>query len=888
MNFITKLLNILGENEIEGLKKIISEINDQEEEMRSLTIEEMRLRTIDFQKRLKEGKTLDDILSESYALVREAARRTLGQRHFDVQLMGGIILHRGKIAEMKTGEGKTLVATLPAYLNALGGQSVHVVTVNDYLAKRDAVWMGQIHNFLGLSVGCIINNASFVYDQNFVQGDEIDQKRDLVGSFKVIQEFLRPVSRHEAYQSDIVYGTNNEFGFDYLRDNMAYDVSGVNQRGHHFAIIDEVDSILIDEARTPLIISAPSELPAKLYSDFARLASRLIVEVDYVVDEKMRAVSLTGEGISKVEKILGISNLYDTSHPSSSAKGLLYLHHLEQSLKARILFHLDRDYIVKNDEIIIVDEFTGRILPGRRFSEGLHQAIEAKEGVTIQKESRTLASITFQNYFRLYQKLSGMTGTGLTSMEEFTSVYRLEVVAIPTNQTMSRVDLIDVVYKTEAIKWRAVVKEIKECHGKGQPILVGTLSIFKNEQLSLMLKKEGVPHEILNAKNHEREGEIIAQAGKYGSVTIATNMAGRGVDIILGGHPSILEEANKVKEVGGLKVIGTERHEARRIDNQLRGRSGRQGDPGATQFFVSLEDDLMRIFGGSKLKDLIDRFDLPEDLPLENKMISRAIEAAQSKIEGFNFDMRKHVLEFDQVLNKHRETVYRLRREFLISDQDELLKQKDRVLGFIKEEFSRLCDFHLVSKEQERESGVEQEQEQEKEDSLVSKNIKAMTGLDLEKEIFEIDDIELIKEKIITKITGIYEQKETIIGFDQLRVIEKQIYLQTIDTAWMNHLDNMDHLRDSVRLRAWGQRDPLVEYKNEGYLMFQEMLASINLEFISIMFKIEVGGSDEKTETIKLAPINVKLDKIGRNDNCYCGAKKLDGTSLKYKHCHGR
>ena len=681
------------------MEPIVSSINALEEKMKSLSDEGLKSMTGELRNRLESGQTLDDILPEAFAAVREASQRTLGQRHFDVQLLGGIILHQGKIAEMRTGEGKTLVATLPAYLNAISGKGVHVVTVNDYLSRRDAVWMGQIYNALGLTVGCINHEAGYRYDAKHrnelghsmskgtlnvqVQSndeDELDKERDTLGAFHVVHEFLRPCSRKEAYAADITYGTNNEFGFDYLRDNIAYNVGDVVQRparhasparsdtrsvsgeqgdaggGYNFAIVDEIDSILIDEARTPLIISAPSADSDQFYIMFSKIAEKMNEGKDYTLDEKMKAISLTEEGIEKAEKALGVGNIY-------TEKGIKYVHHLETAIRAKALFHKDKEYVVKNGEIIIVDEFTGRMMPGRRWSEGLHQAVEAKEKVMVQKESRTLASITFQNYFRLYAKLAGMTGTAITSAEEFHKVYKLETINIPTNKPLIRKDQTDLVFQTVQGKFQAIARKIKEVHQTGQPILVGTVSIDKNEYLSALLKTEGVPHTVLNAKHHEKEGEIVAQTGRKGGVTIATNMAGRGVDIVLGGNPPIEGESEEVKKAGGLFVLGTERHEARRIDNQLRGRSGRQGDPGETQFFISLEDEVMRVFGSDKIKNLMGRFGIPEDQPIENRMLAKAIESAQSKIEGFNFDARKHLLEYDDVLNHQRKIIYDRRRK---------------------------------------------------------------------------------------------------------------------------------------------------------------------------------------------------------------------------------
>ena len=659
MSILNKVFGNANEKYIGNLKSITEKINSLESEFESFSDDKLKIKTEELKKELKNGKTLDDILLEAFALVVESAKRNINQKHFNTQLIGGIILHQGKIAEMRTGEGKTLASTLPIYLNALEEKGVHVITVNDYLAKRDAVWMGQIYHSLGLSVSCIVHETAFIYDPSYQAEDkELDQERDLVGAFKVVESYLRPCSRKEAYAADITYGTNNEFGFDYLRDNMVYDLEQKSQRGYNFAIIDEMDSVLIDEARTPLIISAPDMESSNYYKEFSTIIPKLDGKTDYEVDEKMKTVTLTEGGVNKIEKILGMENIYEE-------KGMKYLHYMEQALRSEVMFKKDKDYVIKGGEIIIVDEFTGRLMPGRRWSGGLHQAIEAKENVEVKPESLTLASITFQNYFRMYKKLAGMTGTAATSAEEFDKVYKLEVIIVPTNKEMIRKDMPDVVYKNQEGKLKAIVANIKEKHAKGQPVLVGTTSIDKNEYLGKLLDIEGVPHQILNAKNHEEEGEIIAQAGKIGAVTIATNMAGRGVDIVLGGNPSNEEDAKKVKESGGLHVIGTERHEARRIDNQLRGRSGRQGDPGSSQFYLSLEDDLLRVFGAEKIKTLMNTLKLADDQPIEVKMISGIIESAQGKIEGFNFDIRNHVLEYDDVMNKHREVIYKKRIEML-------------------------------------------------------------------------------------------------------------------------------------------------------------------------------------------------------------------------------
>jgi len=829
MAFLTKIFGDANEKYLKKAQPLVEKINELEPALENLTDKNLSARTQELRERIGKGESLDDILAEAFALVREAAKRTLRQRHFDVQLIGGIVLHQGKIAEMKTGEGKTLAATLPVFLNALEGKGVHIVTVNDYLARRDTVWMGQIYYALGLSTGCIVHDVAYLYDPKYqiekseiqIPNGERDKERDRVGGFKVVESYLRPVSRKEAYLADITYGTNNEFGFDYLRDNMVYDLKDQVQRGFNYAIIDEVDSILIDEARTPLIISAPDTESSKYYQEFAGIIPKLNSKTDYEIDEKERTVTLTEEGINKIEKILGVENIYEE-------KGIKYLHHLEQALRAqginpvdgKPLFARDRNYVVKDGQIIIVDEFTGRLMPGRRWSGGLHQAIEAKEGVQVQPESLTLATITFQNYFRLYKKLAGMTGTAVTSAEEFDKVYGLEVIVVPTNRPLIRKSLPDSVYKTETGKFKAVIQKIKEKNLRGQPVLVGTTSIEKNEYLGKLLEREGIVHQILNAKHHEREGEIIAQAGKLGAVTVATNMAGRGVDIILGGNPPDPKEAKKVVELGGLHVIGTERHEARRIDNQLRGRAGRQGDPGSSQFFISLEDDLLRIFGGDRIKSLMGFLKIPEDQPIEANLISGVIESAQTKIEGMNFDLRKHVLEYDDVMNKHRETIYKKRKEML-----EIADWKLKIENWLK----------------------------------TPEEKKAL------------------------------EEKVKELGEDFNRAA-KIISLRTIDFLWIEHLDGMEALRDSVRLRAYGQQDPLVEYKSEGHKMFQRLLSTIESTIANTILKVSLQPKIEKKAELSTGPrpFLKGRGKVGRNDPCPCGAKHPDGRPIKYKHCHGK
>jgi preprotein translocase subunit SecA len=756
-------------------------------------------------------------------------------------MIGGLALHSGKISEMKTGEGKTNVATLPLYLNALEGLGTHLITVNDYLARRDAVLMGQIYNFLGLTVGVInSNNVSYVYDPSH---KEEDPERDKIGEFKIIYDFLKPSTRKEAYDADITYGTNHEYGFDYLRDNLATSINGLVQRGHNFAIVDEVDSILIDEARTPLIISSASGDSEDFYIKFYQIAKQLKHETDYEVDEKLKAITLTDAGITKAEQLLGVENIY-------TEKGIKYVHHLETAVKAQALFEKDKDYVVKDGEVVIVDPFTGRLQPGRRWSEGIHQAIEAKEGVKIEKETRSSGSITFQNYFRFYKKLSGMTGTADTSAEEFLKVYGLDVIVIPTNRPVVRKDHNDLIFQTEKGKFKAIAQKVKEMNKKGQPVLIGTISIEKNELLSMYLKQEGVPHTILNAKNHEKEGEIIAQAGKRGAVTIATNMAGRGIDIKLGGNPQEKEEYEFVKSVGGLFVLGTERHEARRIDNQLRGRSGRQGDPGETQFYVSLEDDLMRVFGSEKIKTMMGRFGIPEDQPIENRFIGRTLEGAQSKIEGFHFDARKHTLEYDDVMNHQRKIIYERRQKMLRADKEEIEK--------LLTDISSQPQVRLVASPK---SDLWPESIKEKREKLGEQNFL-----------------------------------ETV----------RRIALYTTDALWMEHLEAMDYLRSSVNLRAYGQREPIVEYKKDGLMMFKEMEEAFKEQVYSLISTIDTknaanlgeenSGAQEillttnQNDTKEFSDIqkisNNKTEEVGRNDPCPCGAINPEtGEVYKYKKC---
>ena len=828
---ISILKRIFGSDNQRYLSKIqpiVDRINALEGTVADLNDDDLKKKTNEFKDRFARGETLDSLLPEAFAVVREASKRTLGLRHFDAQLVGGITLHDGRISEMKTGEGKTLVATLPSYLNALSGKGVHIVTVNDYLARRDAVWMGQIFAYLGLSVGVINSQQSFLYDLSLVDDGE-DKERDEEGSFRVVYEFLKQASRADAYRADITYGTNNEFGFDYLRDNIAFGTKDVVQRmdetnRFNFAIIDEVDSILIDEARTPLIISAPTAKSEDLYKTFAQISSQLELEKDYTVDEKLKAISLTDDGITRAEKMLGVGDIY-------TEKGIKYVHHLETAIRAKAIYELDKDYVVKNGEIIIVDEFTGRLQPGRRWSEGLHQAIEAKEGVEIKEESRTFATVTLQNYFRLYHKLSGMTGTAQTSAEEFLKVYGLPVVSIPTNRPSQRQDLSDLVFQTEHGKFIALARKVKELHDLGQPVLVGTASIEKNELLSAYFKKAGVPHEILNAKNHEQEGQIIARAGKKGSVVLATNMAGRGVDIKLGGPTPTAQEHEEICQLGGLFVVGTERHDARRIDNQLRGRAGRQGDPGHTQFFVSMEDTLMRIFASSGIKGMMGKLGIPEDEPIENRLVSRAIESAQTKIEGLNFDMRKHLLEYDDVMNHQRQSIYERRRKILFGGPTEV----DEYLG-------KLLDTLLP-----------------------------------------IEDDRLPVEKML-------EEKKLELGKDVFYDLARRIILQVIDMYWVDHLEAIDYMRGSVRLRAYGQRDPLVEFKREGLQLFRNLESSIYNDVLNFIENSSAAPSPEKTVLEEVhesaatitAPRRIEadsLEKIGRNDHCPCGSGK------KWKKC---
>jgi preprotein translocase subunit SecA len=872
---LKKIIGTKNERELKRIQSLVDRINALETEISGLTDEQLRAKTSELKKRLEAGETLDDILPDAFAVVRETSKRVLGMRHFDVQLIGGIVLHEGRIAEMKTGEGKTLVATLPVYLNSLAGKGVHVVTVNDYLARRDAQWMGPIYNFLGLTAGVIVHGLT----------DE---------------------QRQEAYSADVTYGTNNEFGFDYLRDNMKFDLTDYVQRELSYAIVDEVDSILIDEARTPLIISGPTEESTDKYYKINRIIPSLQKETDYTIEEKTKTAALTEEGNIKVERMLGAGNLYDPSNVD-------LVHHVHQALKAHALFHRDVDYVVKDDQVMIVDEFTGRLMPGRRWSDGLHQAIEAKEGVKIENENQTLASITFQNYFRLYGKLAGMTGTADTEAAEFAKIYNLDVVVIPTHRLMIRADNPDFIYKTEQGKFNLTLKEIEERHKNGQPVLVGTISIVKSEILSSMLKKKGIKHTVLNAKYHEMEAEIVAQAGRYGGVTIATNMAGRGTDIVLGGNPEGLTrqalkgkeytkeewgktleafraqctvEKEKVIAAGGLHILGTERHEARRIDNQLRGRSGRQGDPGSSRFYLSLEDDLLRIFGSDRIAGLMGKLGMEEDVPIEHRMVSRAIENAQKKVEEHNFEMRKHILEYDDVMNQQRKVIYEQRRQILAG-----MDLKEEVLGLAEDMLDGTIAFYCPEDaypESWDVTGLK--------DTLAAKFSYRMSGIDpqsLSREEFS--------EKLWEALKQSYDDKEKQIGSELMRHLEKVFMLQAVDHQWKDHLLAMDHLREGIGLRGYGQKDPLIEYKKEGFEMFEEMKLRIVESTVENLFRIKVAAKEQGQEIERRqkrqianlsfvgagaaaaapAPVHVG-QKVGRNDPCPCG------SGLKYKKCHGK
>ncbi|WP_371362919.1 Protein translocase subunit SecA [Sporomusa rhizae] len=836
-NFLKNIFGDDNEKEIKRMMKIVETINAFEPELQNMSDTSLTSKTSEFKRRLEKGQTLDDILPEAFAVVREASRRVLAMRHFDVQMLGGISLHEGKISEMRTGEGKTLVATLPVYLNALTGNGVHVVTVNDYLARRDSEWMGKLYRYLGLSVGLIVHGLDFD-DRKF------------------------------AYGADVTYGTNNEFGFDYLRDNMVIYPEQMVQRPLHYAIVDEVDSILVDEARTPLIISGPGEKSTELYHVLAKVVPKLKETEDYTIDEKANVATPTEAGVAKVEKLLNVKNLYDSENMEMS-------HHFNQALRAHAIMKRDKDYVVKDGEVVIVDEFTGRLMFGRRYSEGLHQAIEAKEGVKIERESQTLATITFQNYFRMYQKLAGMTGTAKTEEPEFRKIYGLDVIVIPPNREMQRQDLPDVIYKTKRAKYKAVVAEIAELHAKGQPMLVGTTSIAQSEDLSAMLKKQGVPHNVLNAKFHEMEAQIVAQAGQHGAVTIATNMAGRGTDIVLGAG---------VAELGGLHIIGTERHESRRIDNQLRGRAGRQGDPGSSRFYLSLEDDLMRLFGSDNIAGIMDKLGMEEDEPIEHSLITRSIEQAQKKVEARNFDIRKYVLEYDNVMNQQREVIYSQRRKILTGDN-----LKENIYNMIE----KIVDFGMDVYANEKVYPEEWDYA-----GLIEycEGYFAPEG-ELKVDVLDKLSRDELKEELMRAADAAYSAREALFGSDNMRELEKVVMLKTVDSKWMDHLDAMEMLRQGIGLRAYGQKDPLIEYKLEGYDMFQQMIEHIQEDIVKYMFRVNIisqaqpedhlrgahatrGGEEGEEQSQPVEPI-VNKDVTGRNELCPCGSGK------KYKRCCG-
>ena len=873
------ILSIFGgsnERVVKKLYPLMARINGLEPSYEPLSDTELREKTTEFRTRLEQRETLNDLLPEAFAAVREAAKRTIGQRHYDVQLLGGIVLHQGKIAEMQTGEGKTLVATLPLYLNALAGTGAHLVTVNDYLAKRDTQWMGPIYHLLGLSIGCLQHDASHIYDPE-ANSDSTSLKA------------LRSVTRREAYQADITYGTNNEFGFDYLRDNMVADLSQIVQQERHYSIVDEVDNILIDEARTPLIISGPAQEPTQLYQTTAKLATRLEAELDYTVDEKLRSVVLTDSGISKMERWLNLTNLYDPENAGLT-------HYVDNALKAVVLFQRDRDYVVQNGEVIIVDEFTGRLMHGRRYSEGLHQAIEAKEGTQVKRESITYATITLQNYFRLYKKLAGMTGTAATEGEEFFKIYRLDVVIIPTNQPMTRKSHGDLIYKNEQAKYRAVAEEIAELHEQGRPVLIGTTSIEKSEQLSELLKRRGIPHEVLNAKFHEKEAAIVAQAGRVGAVTVATNMAGRGTDIVLGGSPEgrsaqeWQDEHDRVVALGGLHILGTERHEARRIDNQLRGRAGRQGDPGSSRFYVSLEDDLMRRFGGDRIKGIMERFGIEEDVPIKAGLVSKAIGSSQVKVEAYNFDIRKHLVEYDDVINLHRDKIYGDRRSILAGAD-----LKANIQDYVHGEIEELVVAHTSGHDQ---GGWTL--------GTLEKELLVIMPLPPELRDERLYDLapEEIQEALIDHTDALYEERQQELGADQMRAVEQAVMLRVNDAHWVEHLTAMQNLREGIGLQAYGQRDPLVMYRIRAREMFDDLRGEIQHDIAHTIFHVapvptggDSGGAarPQRGATTAASQPSVMANavgnrratamasgnKVGRNEPCPCGSGK------KYKRCHG-
>src|SRR5438128_2296499 len=862
MSVLTKVLGDPNAREVKRHLERVADISELEPLIEKLTDDELRAKTAELRERLENGEALDDLLVEAFAVVREAARRTIGLRPFDVQMVGGIVLHQGKIAEMKTGEGKTLVAVLPLYLNALESKGAHLITVNDYLARRDAGWNGPVYHALGMSVAVIGHEMSLLYDPEFLDETHPDPRL----------QHLRPITRAEAYQADITYGTNSEFGFDYLRDNMAVDLTQCVQRGLNFAVVDEVDSILIDEARTPLIISGQAQESTEKYYQYARLIPRLSGD-DYTVDEKTKSASLTEDGIAKVERWTGIKNVYELEHVDEA-------HQINQALKAYTLFKRDRDYLVKDGEVIIVDEFTGRQQPGRRWADGLHQAVEAKEGVKVQQETQTLATITYQNYFRLYEKLAGMTGTAVTEAEEFDKIYKLQVVVIPTHKPMIREDRPDLIYKTEDAKFNAVADEIQEVASAGRPVLVGTVSVEKSERLARLLEKRGVRHEVLNAKQHEREALIVAKAGQPGAVTIATNMAGRGTDIVLG--PAVAEG-------GGLHIVGTERHESRRIDNQLRGRAGRQGDPGSSRFFLALDDDLMRIFGGERIKGMMNMLRVADDEPIESRMVSRQIEGAQTKVEGHNFDARRYLVEYDDVMNKQREIIYGERRKVL-----EGADLKEQVREWIRKTAEDAVNEHCESRHP---------------DNWDLEGLVAQLGAVFPLPPFSelaLDEFGETKEAAVARLMeyadAAYKAKEAEMTEPMMRKIEQFVVLKTVDSKWISYLTEMEHFKEGIGLRAFGQKDPLVEYKNEAFQAFQELLNDIQFDIASTVFRVQLVNEPPKPPppprqvmgptraleriagggNVGATPAPVPAGKRGSNDPCYCGSGK------KYKKWHGR
>ena len=869
VNVLGKILGDSNERVIKKFRATIEEINSLEPELEGLSNGQLEANTEELKRLLEDGDELDGLLPEAFALVREAAKRTLDQRHYDVQLIGGIVLHQGRIAEMKTGEGKTLVATLPVYLNALTGRGVHVVTVNDYLARRDPVWMGPIYHLLGLSVACLQHDSAFIYDPSF-EGQDPSLK------------YLRPVPRGEAYLADVTYGTNNEFGFDYLRDNMVVDPHLRVQRGLHYAIVDEVDNILIDEARTPLIISAPDEEPVQLYYTFARLVPRLLEE-DYTIDDRTQSISLTQTGISKMEQWAKIGNLYDPENYH-------LVHYISNALTAQVLKQLDKEYVVENGQVVIVDEFTGRKQPGRRWADGLHQSVEAKEGLKVQRESITHATITLQNYFRMYEKLAGMTGTAATEAEEFYKIYRLDVVSIPTHMPMVRSEFPDMIFKTREGKWRAVVKDIQEHHQKGRPVLVGTTSIEDSEKLSGLLKKNGIPHEVLNAKQHEREAQIITQAGSPGAVTVATNMAGRGTDIVLGGNSSGLEinqeewqrDHDLVVSLGGLHVMGTEHHEARRIDNQLRGRSARQGDPGSSRLYASLDDDLMRRFGGDGIKKVMGWVGMDEDTPIENRIVTKSLEGAQVKVEGHHFEIRKQLLDYDDVLNNQRQLIYAERHKGLTGAD-----LRSNIVGMVHKEIDILISRHLSAEDAESwdTSGFLGE----------LRTIFALPLVLSNEEKVSLLSQQEIQETLVNHAEELYESREAEMGPDNMRTLERLLMLRSVDVHWVHHLTTMDNLRQGIGLHAFGQRDPLVMYKTEGSRLFQALLDRIQQDVVHSIYQVALAPSrgasaaNSRPKASPMAAVSGRQreavavggrNKVGRNEPCPCGSGK------KYKRCH--